>query len=301
MPTSQNNGGHHWIGVTPDPCGYFGFVYRIDVLETGQSYIGKRQYWSAKPKAVKCKSKVTDKQSSRWKPSCWIPADWQYYKGSSKLLAAFMKKNPQYTYTYTILCQCRSRGVLVYTETQLQWDFKVLEEKLPNGEFKFFNKAIGAIRFRPPEFCDDKTKAKISKALKGRPMDERLKKAIGDALRGRKFSEEHRANLSEAAQGNLSRTGMTNKPEHVEKVRKAHIGRKRSEEAKGNMRTAQRRDNNVYSVVHIDTEEVYSGTRYDIKEHCDMTTDGVNGLLRGRYKTSKGWTLTYEEAIYDGD
>lgn len=60
-----------------------------------------------------------------------------------------MALHPEYTYRFTIIKQCRSRGTLVYSEAEEQWKANVLTEKLPNGDYKYFNKSIAAMRFRP--------------------------------------------------------------------------------------------------------------------------------------------------------
>ena len=140
---------HHWCGLDPDPDNNFGFIYRIDVVESGHAYIGKRQYWKAKRGAPKCKSKVFDKGSPKWKESCWVPSDWEYYSGSSFILDNFKKKFPDYTYVHTLLTNCKSRAILIYSEAKAQWDEDVLVAKLEDGRHKYFNQQIGAIKFRP--------------------------------------------------------------------------------------------------------------------------------------------------------
>lgn len=66
---------------------------------------------------------------------------------------------------------------------------------------------------------DDETRAKISKALRGRTFDAEWRAKIGAAHSGRSLSEEHRAKLSEAGRGrNLT-------PEERLKVSHAKRGR----------------------------------------------------------------------------
>lgn len=143
--------GHHWIGCTPDPARYFGFIYVITDLTTGKRYVGKKQYWMSR-RAKGCKSKVTDKQSPRWKPTCWLPSDWQYYKGSSKNLHAYMEEHPKHKYEYRIVRQCRARGTLHYAEIEAIIRTGALWVRDVSGEPVFFNRQVPACRFRPQAF-----------------------------------------------------------------------------------------------------------------------------------------------------
>jgi len=144
----------HWVGLKADPYHYFGFIYIITDETTGRKYIGKKQYWSAKHRIKGCKSKVTDRQSKQWKCKCWKDHNWRDYKGSSPSLAKWMKDNPDNNYTYEIIKQCRSKGSLHYHELKMLWDMNVLTETFEDGEYVYFNRSIGAIKFRPPKFVE---------------------------------------------------------------------------------------------------------------------------------------------------
>ena len=139
----------HWSGVKADPTSYFGFIYQITDKTTGQSYIGRKQFWMAKQKVTGCKSKSQDRRSPKWKECCWSASNWKVYKGSSKNLAAHMKEFPKHNYQYSILKQYASRGTLTYGELKALWQHNVLTARLPNGDYKYFNRMIGAIKFRP--------------------------------------------------------------------------------------------------------------------------------------------------------
>lgn len=142
----------HWVGLKADTKNFFGFIYLITDTETNRKYIGKKQFFFAKPRAKGCRSKVADRQSPKWKGCCWKDSGWRDYKGSSPSLAKWMKANPDNIYTYEIIQLCRSRGLLTYTEVAEMWERKVLETKLPDGEYEYFNRHIGAIKFRPQVF-----------------------------------------------------------------------------------------------------------------------------------------------------
>lgn len=85
----------------------------------------------------------------------------------------------------------------------------------------------------------EETKEKISAANKGRkraPLSEETKQKMSEAHKGKKlgsYSEEHRRKISEATKG---RKPPSLSQEAREKIRLAHVGAKRSEQARANMR-----------------------------------------------------------------
>lgn len=145
----------HWTGLTADPDNFFGFVYMIKDNTTGQAYIGRKVYWMSKQGVTGCRSKSQDRRSPKWKACCWKESDWRVYKGSSKNLKQHMKDHPSHDYEYIILKQYASRGTLTYGELKAMWDADVLTARLPNGDYKFFNMQIGAIKFRPKLIEDE--------------------------------------------------------------------------------------------------------------------------------------------------
>lgn len=146
----------HWVGLTVDIGTNFGFIYIITDMNTGQKYVGKKQCFFTKTGAPKCRGKVNDRGSTRWKDSCWKESNWKKYKGSSNILKDHMKKFPKHTYEYRVVRLCRSKGALTYSEVEVMWELKVLSSKLPDGEYEYFNRQIGAIKYRPPAYMFDK-------------------------------------------------------------------------------------------------------------------------------------------------
>lgn len=247
---------YHWVGLEPDPNNFFGFIYRIDCLETGHSYIGKRQMWAAKRGAKLCKSKIADKGSPRWKPDCWVEADWHYYKGSSKYLDKFMKDNPTYTFTYTILKNCRSRGILIFSEAEYQWKYEVLTARLSNGQHKFFNHMIGGIKFRPRLESSLETKTKISIRLKGNTNS-----------KGKVPSAKTRAKLA------ARMTGVPKTNKCKEKLRKANL------------------DKRLCTLQNVKTRATFTGTREELRDSLGLNICCIGRLIRGQQKTTGGWSL----------
>lgn len=159
----------HWTSeLVIDPSKYFGFIYLITDTSTGKMYVGKKQYWSSQKSKVKgCKTCSNDKASPKWKSQCWKESNWRVYKGSSKELTKWMKANPKNDYKYEIIHQCRSRGVLHYMELKELWARDVLDKKNPEGNHIYFNRAIGAIKFRPPAYMSEDARTKQSEAHEG--------------------------------------------------------------------------------------------------------------------------------------
>lgn len=135
---------------------WFGFLYRITELNTGREYIGKKQFFSERTKAVKGR-----KNRKHYKKE----SDWKTYTGSSielnKSIDLYNKEN----YTFEIVSLHKTKGSLHYAEVELQILENVLREKLENGSKKYYNGHIAAVKFIPPDEHNEKTKDKISKKL----------------------------------------------------------------------------------------------------------------------------------------
>ena len=82
-----------WDRKPADIEKFQGFVYIINELNTGMSYIGKKNYWRIK-KLPPLKGKV-NKRHFR------VESDWKTYCGSNKELQANISKDPE-NYTKTI-------------------------------------------------------------------------------------------------------------------------------------------------------------------------------------------------------
>ena len=149
MSKEPNQG--HWTLQTADPYNFLGFVYLITDHTTGRKYVGKKMMFRGKS-FTGCKSKVSDRQSPKWRCKCWSDSGWRTYTGSSNKLNQHMKENPDNNYTFEILYQCRSKASLAYVEAREMWKRDVLNAKLENGEWEFFNENIPPVRFRAPNY-----------------------------------------------------------------------------------------------------------------------------------------------------
>ena len=122
----------------PENC--FGFVYRIDNLTNGKSYIGKKQCFShRKKKFGKRKiAAMTDKRAKKYEIVI-KETDWKDYIGSSEELIKDIKNGDRIN--KTILEFAFSKYHLTYLEVKHQFIHEVLEsEKWYNSNIlsKFF-------------------------------------------------------------------------------------------------------------------------------------------------------------------
>lgn len=118
-----------------DIKGYYGFIYQIDNLIDGRSYIGRKYFTKAGTKQVKGKKRKTRKES-----------DWKDYYGSSPYLLEDIERVGKENFKRTIVRLCKTRGETNYWEAKLQFKFEVLEsDKFYNSNIlvKFTKRNIG--------------------------------------------------------------------------------------------------------------------------------------------------------------
>lgn len=110
---------------------YYGFIYCIENLTNGRKYIGRKFFTKSHSRQVKGK-----KKKSR------VPSDWKEYWGSSDELLSDIEKLGQEKFKRRILRLCKTLGECKYQEMIEQVDRRVLETKLPNGDFEYYNSNI---------------------------------------------------------------------------------------------------------------------------------------------------------------
>jgi len=118
-----------------DIKGHYGFIYQIDNLIDGRSYIGRKYFTKAGTKQVKGKKRKTRKES-----------DWKDYYGSSPRLLEDIEKLGRDSFKRSIIRLCKTRGETNYWEAKLQFKFEVLEsDKYYNDNIlvKFTRRNIG--------------------------------------------------------------------------------------------------------------------------------------------------------------
>lgn len=136
---------------------WFGFVYRIIEISSGREYIGKKQFFSHRTKAVKGR-----KNRKHFK----VESDWKSYTGSSIELNKAIEANAKLNYRFIIESLHKTKGSLHYAEVEMQIKEDVLRTTLPSGERKFYNGHIAAVKFLPPAEHSEESKMKISNSLR---------------------------------------------------------------------------------------------------------------------------------------
>ena len=140
--------GHHWKGMGVMSKDNFGFIYKITEKKTGRMYIGKKQfyYWDGPVGGYKC----TDPRSKWWDSKAWKDGKWRHYVSSSMELRDLIASRDIHTFDFEVIQVCVNKLHLHVSEVRHQIELNVLEEKMENGEYLYFNKNIASMEFRPP-------------------------------------------------------------------------------------------------------------------------------------------------------
>ncbi len=112
------------------PKNTFGFVYKIEHIPSGKSYIGKKVlYHNRKVKVTKKDLLVYEGVKGR-KPThkrVVKESDWLKYYGSNKNLTELVTKEPIKDFKRSIIKLAPNKKLLTYYETQYQFMYQVLE------------------------------------------------------------------------------------------------------------------------------------------------------------------------------
>ena len=202
-----------------DPHDSFGFCYLIKNTINGKGYIGKKQYYSYK-------KKKKHKESN-----------WQSYTSSSKSVNEDIEKYGIDNFYFEILFETQTRAWLTYMEVKLQYDYDVLVERDENGERKWYNGMIGAIKFIPVHIWAEDSKKKLSESVtkmwEAGVFKDRNFDGTNNPMYGRKHTEETKQKWSE------SRTGVKQSNDHINKRTLKNTGQKRTSEQENNMAKGQ--------------------------------------------------------------
>ena len=120
---------------------FFGFVYRITNLQTGQQYIG-RKYFVQKRKP---------RGGGRRRTS---ESNWKTYYGSSKELNGDRKRLGSNSFAREILSTHSTLGRVNYEETKQLFLNNVLQETLEDGSPKYYNSNILGRYYRKDYFTE---------------------------------------------------------------------------------------------------------------------------------------------------
>jgi Putative endonuclease segE, GIY-YIG domain len=118
---------------------YYGFVYLVTCLKNGMQYIGRKNF------RMKRSIKIKNRKNRKIK---YVVSNWKTYTTSSTHVKNAIKEYGMDNFTFEIIELCLTKGELSYREVAIQWRELVLESTFDDGTPKYYNKNIGAIRFR---------------------------------------------------------------------------------------------------------------------------------------------------------
>jgi len=258
----------HWITTCEiDINSWFGFIYRITNLENNMMYIGRKQFHSTNRKKIA--NRINRKKIVK-------ESDWKTYTSSSLSVNQLIDKLGKDKFKFEIIELCRTKAELVYREVEIQWEEKVLSATLPNGERKYYNGNIGAIKFRLDKHSD-KTKEKMSakaqgnKNASGSIRSISTRKKMSEAKSGVPKTEEHRQKLSEV---NLYKELSDEKKE---KIGIAHRGREIKKETREKMSKKAKERKYIPAISCI-----VDGIEYDSLAAASIALDISKGVLKRR-------------------
>lgn len=132
-----------------DPNQYEGYIYMTTNLETGRSYIGKKNFFhKTNVKLGKKELAALPVTRGRTKQTKLVikQSDWKTYYGSSQEIKEDLKKYPKDKFVRVILKLCKSKKELTYYENKYLFQYGVLEDPKKwindNIQGRFFSKDI---------------------------------------------------------------------------------------------------------------------------------------------------------------
>jgi len=114
---------------------WFGFIYKVTFLLTGERYLGKKAFHK------------TSRSGKRG-----YAAQWRGYTSSSTHLNLLMAQYPMECFLFEIIMLCETRGGWSYAEANLLHRSDVLTEKNRLGERRYLNNRIDSVKWIPKEF-----------------------------------------------------------------------------------------------------------------------------------------------------
>lgn len=145
----------HWVfnGEIYEPeydeIDWAGFVYQITNNLTDQKYIGRKRFHkkrTLKPLKGKKRKRIVITES-----------DWREYRSSCKELIEDIEKHGKENFTFEILSFHENFQELNYAETKLQILFAVLESRMPNGEWEYYNNNIENKFYKSELYTEERT------------------------------------------------------------------------------------------------------------------------------------------------
>lgn len=167
MPLLKKTELGHWeFSRSLDPDKHFGFVYCITNEPEQRFYIGRKNFATGGKKTRK------HPKTGKRIPNLAFGKDtkWRDYMGSSVDLGADIKRLGKDSFKFQIVDVYNTYGGLYYAEAYTQMCTESMTKKLKEGRgldcFRFYNRQVAPVRFRPQEEPTKKTRQFIKKLEK---------------------------------------------------------------------------------------------------------------------------------------
>lgn len=130
-----------WIGVPSKIREYAGFIYQITNLISGKKYVGRKYFFHTHAKKQK---KPTGRVAVKV-----FESNWKVYTSSSRSVNDDISALGAENFRFEITECLKSRRALIDREVDLMVELNVMNAKLQNGDYAFYNETINAKTYRP--------------------------------------------------------------------------------------------------------------------------------------------------------
>jgi hypothetical protein len=124
--------GREVLSIEDIPNRVIGFVYRVEDIETGKIYVGKKILFTNRKKRL-TKQELLELEPKRGKKPTFKreikESDWKDYYGSSKPLLAEIKTRNKLEFRRKILKFCYTKKQLSYWEVYYQVKYEVIHSR----------------------------------------------------------------------------------------------------------------------------------------------------------------------------
>lgn len=117
-------------GRNLDTSKYFGFIYKVTFLLTGEVYLGKKSFHRA----------------SKW-GNVKGQSNWRVYKSSSDHIHDFLKEYPEECFTFEIVMLCKTKAIMSHAESNILHKVDALTKVDEQGYRRYLNGRIEPIRW----------------------------------------------------------------------------------------------------------------------------------------------------------
>lgn len=128
---------------------WFGFIYRVTFLLTGEMYIGKKSFHV----------------SSKW-GNAKAQSNWRVYRSSSENIHALLELYPDECFLFEIVHLCPSRGYMGHAESNIIHKLDAITAKDSLGLPLYFNGRAEAIKWIARDFDGEKVNTAIESYLR---------------------------------------------------------------------------------------------------------------------------------------